>query len=249
MLQDQRWNHIGLPAAHDFTFVRQKLSHGEIDTIVARRWNLSYFWWRVHSKIQIRSLWMNFLKKLHLKTIRDISQDKYGWTVCNTYIVYSHTGNVEGWISERLSTPGGVGSTPVSWKVSMLWASYLSPKCCFQKIQRSWKPTNWVAHKKLLFSIHLLIHSLIDWLFDSLYWSIHWLISDMIYLDTTKMEKHEKNLLQLPWHFCDCWHPMGPAGPWRGLPLPHHLLGATPAFSGASGVPSYPVPCSPALAA
>lgn len=47
MLQDQRWNHIGLPAAHDFTFVRQKLSHGEIDTIVARRWNLSYFWWRV----------------------------------------------------------------------------------------------------------------------------------------------------------------------------------------------------------
>lgn len=34
--QDQRWNHIGLPAAHDFTFVRQKLSHGEIDTIVAR---------------------------------------------------------------------------------------------------------------------------------------------------------------------------------------------------------------------
>ena len=43
MLQDQRWNHIGLPAAHDFTFVRQKLSHGEIDTIVARRWNLSFF--------------------------------------------------------------------------------------------------------------------------------------------------------------------------------------------------------------
>ena len=100
--------------------------------------------------------------------------------------------------------------------------------------------------KRLLFSIHLLIHSLIDWLLDSLYWSIHWLIFDMIHLDTTKMEKPCCNFLDI---FVNCWHPMGPAGPWWGLPLPHRLLGATPAFSGASGVPSYPVPCSPALAA
>lgn len=34
--QDQRWNHIGLPAAHDFTLMRQKQSGGEIDTIVTR---------------------------------------------------------------------------------------------------------------------------------------------------------------------------------------------------------------------
>jgi len=91
----------------------------------------------------------------------------------------------------------------------MLWASYLSPKCRFQNIQRSWKPTNWVAHKKLLFSIHLLIHSLIDWLLDSVYWWIHWLISDIIHLDITKMEKTWKNLLQLPWHFCELLAPNG----------------------------------------
>jgi len=34
--QDQRWNHIGLPAAHDFTFVRQEQSGGELDTVVTR---------------------------------------------------------------------------------------------------------------------------------------------------------------------------------------------------------------------
>lgn len=34
--KDQRWNHIGLPAAHDFTFARQKQSGGEIDTVVTR---------------------------------------------------------------------------------------------------------------------------------------------------------------------------------------------------------------------
>ncbi|CAK9110812.1 Mitogen-activated protein kinase kinase kinase 3 [Durusdinium trenchii] len=34
--QDQRWNHIGLPACHDFTFARQKQRAGEVDTVVAR---------------------------------------------------------------------------------------------------------------------------------------------------------------------------------------------------------------------
>ena len=59
----------------------------------------------------------------------------------------------------------------------------------------------------------------------------------MIHLD---QRKNGKNLLQLPWHFVIVrWHPMGPpATGTRGLPLPHRLLGATPAFSVASGVPS-----------